>query len=458
LTGGTTICPEVDPDSGFCSFPAKPPFRRAFSAVFARAAILLALCLLPLRGIASRVSEGRQAATSIHDPLGEALDARGRMATANPWRWATKYRDPETGLIYFGRRYYDPVTGQWLSREPLGEDESLNLYAYCHNDPVNNVDRLGLATVFVGGESHDSFIDLLDGSGDSFGPTRGVVSLVDQLTMSLNTGLFATAAVLSEVDFSFLEGYENYRLLGLIANSYQNNRRLAELDIIEAAAWAEARGIWTDFWFDAAGTLDPSPAADIANTRRLYGERRFVEGTLTAVGVIPVAGDLAGKGTKAVGKGIKGSFEWLLDTTTDLGRYRQAANNVAGSALRINPTGGGMNCVNCAIATDAKLAGNLASAMPGRATPISVLEKTFGGSFQTVSGPMEIGSILSQAGNGARGIVYGASKTGNVGHVWNVINQGGTIRFLDGQSGATAAKALGNFDDFANFRFLHTNP
>jgi RHS repeat-associated protein len=67
------------------------------------------------------------------------------MADANPWRYATKYYDTETGLYYFGHRYYDPVTGQWLNREPLGEDESLNLTSYCHNDPVNAVDVLGLA-------------------------------------------------------------------------------------------------------------------------------------------------------------------------------------------------------------------------------------------------------------------------------------------------------------------------
>jgi RHS repeat-associated protein len=66
------------------------------------------------------------------------------MAQINPIRYATKYYDSETGLYYFGQRYLDPVTGQWLNREPLGESESVNLYAYCHNDPINRVDVLGL--------------------------------------------------------------------------------------------------------------------------------------------------------------------------------------------------------------------------------------------------------------------------------------------------------------------------
>ena len=80
-----------------------------------------------------------------YGPFGELLEATGPHAANNPWRWASKSLDPETGLVYFGLRYYDPATGQWLSREPLGEGESLNLYAYCHNDPINRVDVLGAA-------------------------------------------------------------------------------------------------------------------------------------------------------------------------------------------------------------------------------------------------------------------------------------------------------------------------
>lgn len=84
-------------------------------------------------------------AAYAYGPFGEAVHATGPAAQSNPWRWATKYLDEETGLYYFGLRYYDPVTGQWLSREPLGEGESVNLYSYCHNDPVNRVDVLGMA-------------------------------------------------------------------------------------------------------------------------------------------------------------------------------------------------------------------------------------------------------------------------------------------------------------------------
>jgi len=80
-----------------------------------------------------------------YGPFGEKIIVSGRHAQQNPWRWGTKYLDHETGLYYFGHRYYDPITGQWLSREPLGESESINLYLFAGNDPINHVDVLGLS-------------------------------------------------------------------------------------------------------------------------------------------------------------------------------------------------------------------------------------------------------------------------------------------------------------------------
>jgi RHS repeat-associated protein len=97
--------------------------------------------------IALTDNTGTLQAEYAYGPFGETIHARGPKATSFPFRYATKYYDEETGLYNFGRRFLDPVTGQFLSREPLGESESINLYSYCHNDPVNNVDRLGLESV-----------------------------------------------------------------------------------------------------------------------------------------------------------------------------------------------------------------------------------------------------------------------------------------------------------------------
>jgi RHS repeat-associated protein len=66
------------------------------------------------------------------------------MATANPFRFSTKYQDDETGLLYFGHRYYDPSTGRLNSREGIGEAQSVNSYSQAHNQPVNKTSGLGI--------------------------------------------------------------------------------------------------------------------------------------------------------------------------------------------------------------------------------------------------------------------------------------------------------------------------
>ncbi len=53
--------------------------------------------------------------------------------------------DTDTGLIRFGYRDYDPETGRWTARDPIGFDGGdTNLYGYVLGDPVNGIDPDGL--------------------------------------------------------------------------------------------------------------------------------------------------------------------------------------------------------------------------------------------------------------------------------------------------------------------------
>ncbi|MBN1216111.1 MAG: RHS repeat-associated core domain-containing protein [Candidatus Lokiarchaeota archaeon] len=63
----------------------------------------------------------------------------------NPWRFASKHTD-ETSLIFYGRRYYDPSIGRWLSPDPSGFTDGLNLYAFVLNNPLAFADLYGLLT------------------------------------------------------------------------------------------------------------------------------------------------------------------------------------------------------------------------------------------------------------------------------------------------------------------------
>lgn len=63
-----------------------------------------------------------------------------------PFGFAGGIWDPETGLVRFGSRDYDAVSGRWTAKDPIGfrgGDE--NLFAYADNDPINGVDLTGLS-------------------------------------------------------------------------------------------------------------------------------------------------------------------------------------------------------------------------------------------------------------------------------------------------------------------------
>lgn len=111
------------------------------------------------------------------------------------------------------------------------------------------------------------------------------------------------------------------------------------------------------------------------------------------------------------------------------------------------------NCANSAVATDATLSGKPASALPGVVTKAPDLAELYGSSWsppsQAASG---IEAPMAAAGPGARGIVLGKYPNEKVGHFFNVVNDGGSVRFVDGQSGTAA-----NLAPFESFWLLRTN-
>ena len=76
------------------------------------------------------------------------------------YRFTGKEDDVEIGLIYFGKRYYAPLLGRWISPDPLAVhapgEADLNLYAYVHGKVLVAVDPVGLAddAPLYGGEEY----------------------------------------------------------------------------------------------------------------------------------------------------------------------------------------------------------------------------------------------------------------------------------------------------------------
>lgn len=79
-----------------------------------------------------------------YDAFGTTLRESGAYADDVPFRFATKYADIETGLIYHDTRYYSPSLGRFITRDSIGEQGGLNLYAYVSNRVPNAWDYLGM--------------------------------------------------------------------------------------------------------------------------------------------------------------------------------------------------------------------------------------------------------------------------------------------------------------------------
>jgi RHS repeat-associated protein len=78
------------------------------------------------------------------------LPANRPWADLLPFHYSSKLRDVDSGFNYYGYRFYDPGAGRWLNRDPIGEEGGVNLYGMVGNDPVTQVDFLGLKWKKVG--------------------------------------------------------------------------------------------------------------------------------------------------------------------------------------------------------------------------------------------------------------------------------------------------------------------
>jgi RHS repeat-associated protein len=82
-------------------------------------------------------------------PYGERL-TNAPASEANDIWFTSRRQDVDTGLVYMGARYYDPVTGRFISKDPVGFDEanvhSFNRYAYANNNPYRYRDPDGTTT------------------------------------------------------------------------------------------------------------------------------------------------------------------------------------------------------------------------------------------------------------------------------------------------------------------------
>jgi len=87
-------------------------------------------------------ANGNIISTRKYDVYGAIRGSSGPSGTRHQFVGSLGHpSDDETGLIYMRARYYDPVTGRFVSEDPV--KKGINWFVYCANNPVNKVDPDG---------------------------------------------------------------------------------------------------------------------------------------------------------------------------------------------------------------------------------------------------------------------------------------------------------------------------
>jgi RHS repeat-associated protein len=84
----------------------------------------------------------------LYDAFGNILSKSGPLADGNLYRFSSKEAHPNSGLVYYLYRYYDPNLQRWPNTDPIGELGGRNLYVALRNNALQSIDPLGLTIVF----------------------------------------------------------------------------------------------------------------------------------------------------------------------------------------------------------------------------------------------------------------------------------------------------------------------
>ena len=77
--------------------------------------------------------------------FGEVFIEERNNVWNTPYLFNAKEFDEETGMYYYGARYYEPRLSLWMSTDPLEEEyPNITTYGFCHNNPLILIDPDGM--------------------------------------------------------------------------------------------------------------------------------------------------------------------------------------------------------------------------------------------------------------------------------------------------------------------------
>jgi RHS repeat-associated protein len=138
-------------------------------------------------------------ASYTYNAFGITIAQSGTMADDFSFRFSTKYFDSETGLYYYGYRFYSPELMRWMNRDPIGEDGGVNLYLSCANNMLIKYDAVGLWD--ISRQSNHSWAEAKAEEGDTFQSLSDLIKLdFDERTKWLKqvNNLFVTESAVAK--------------------------------------------------------------------------------------------------------------------------------------------------------------------------------------------------------------------------------------------------------------------
>jgi RHS repeat-associated protein len=141
---------------------------------------------------------------TAHDPAGVPIPT---TRIGNRYLFQGREYSWKTGLYYFRARWYNPTTGRWLSKDPIGIAGGLNQYVFCGNRPVTSGDPFGLTyySNYISDGDHQygfngTAVAEFDTSGHAIGTATiegGKALIVGAGVVSAGTGVAVGAALVA---------------------------------------------------------------------------------------------------------------------------------------------------------------------------------------------------------------------------------------------------------------------
>jgi RHS repeat-associated protein len=211
-----------------------------------------------------------------YDPYGRQTQLAGSLSS--DFGFAGYYVHAPSGLNLTLFRAYDPDSGRWLNQDPIGEAGGLNLYGFVGNDPINEIDPLGLADNSDGDDSLDRMLNRLDSGnytqgGDRWTPQEAQQAANDAKGVGVDAAMIlASAATGGAPELAELKGVPGtYKVCLNNGKSYVGKA----VDIAKRLAQHVKAGKWK--WNDIKAIF-----AEPANTeklRRIREAQRLMEET-----------------------------------------------------------------------------------------------------------------------------------------------------------------------------------